>query len=91
MASTTWDRAAAPPAVVGQAAPSAREMYDAARAFRRELVNQQERIQDQRERVRGQQLACRCRIPLGEITAGLKEILGSKRSCCRNCGGVGRG
>lgn len=41
----------APPAIVGQAAPSAREMYDAARAFRRELVNQQERIQDQREEI----------------------------------------
>ncbi len=41
--------------VAGQAAartaPSAREMLDAARAFRRELVNQQERVQDERDEV----------------------------------------
>lgn len=39
------------PAAAARQAPTAREMYDAARAFRRELVGQQERIQDLREEI----------------------------------------
>lgn len=65
---------AATPVVAGSQAPTANQMYEAARAHRRELVNQLERIEEQRSDLRQALTEGRPEADRVGIEARLKEV-----------------